>query len=394
MIRGVLFAVAFAGCSVMAGVSVSDDATPNVRVETSVGADSVTVGQRLRISYAATYPDSLTLLPPGGFDPGNCRLISVRWREDANGAGKVKQADVIVLPMDLESAHIPPAPFLFLLPSGDTLVALSDEVDVPIRQMTNAESDSKPLKPQWTAPRSYLPYLLIAGLVLLLAGVALWLWKRRKRVPVVEAPPPELPADYVALKALAEIESMKLLGEGQFKKYYTLVVDALRHYLERRFGIQTMDRTTDEILFDLGDRRLRVDGLEDLLREADLVKFAKYIPDSAAGEEAMRSARDIVAKTTPVPVTAERDPVVLFARSCSGGGSRGVRLETLRKAVSPDCGPRAHCFWYGETPDRAFGKHSQERGHRYHVASRYEQQHAGTGFQAAQPSPCRQTRNQ
>jgi len=302
--RGLLFAIASVLLLVTATVATGDDAARAVRVETWAAADSVTVGQRLHVSYAATFPESLTLLPLEKFDTGNCRFVSVQWRDRSDAGVRIKQADLVVLPMGLESAQLPPAPFLFLLPAGDTLIAFSDAIDIPIRQLTSAGSEPQPLKPQWEAPASYLVHFLVGGLALL-AAIALWLWLRwRKRRPVVEAPKPVLPADYVALKALGEIESMNLLEGGRHKKYYTLVIDVVRHYLERRYGVQTMDRTTDEIIYDLDGRRVRVDDLESLLREADLVKFAKYKPEIFVGKRAMQTAKQIVVQTTPRPMAA------------------------------------------------------------------------------------------
>ena len=63
-----------------------------------------------------------------------------------------------------------------------------------------------------------------------------------------------------------------------------------------------MDRTTYEILWDLEGRRVDVDGLEALLGEADLVKFAKYVPDVPAGKQTMEAAKEIVVRTAPRPV--------------------------------------------------------------------------------------------
>ncbi len=42
---------------------------------------------------------------------------------------------------------------------------------------------------------------------------------------------PELPADFVALRRLDEIERMNLVEKGEIKTHYTLVVDALRTYI-------------------------------------------------------------------------------------------------------------------------------------------------------------------
>ena len=171
---------------------------------------------------------------------------------------------------------------------------------MPVRELTTAQDTSRPLKPQWHAPRSFF-YLYVAAAALVLAALAVWLWRRRKK-PVAEVPPePEIPADIVAMQALDRIARMKLLEAGEFKQYYTLVVDVIRHYLERRFGVQAMDRTTYEILVDLDIIRVRIGELEPLLREADLVKFAKFQPDTAAGELAMDRAHEIVAQTALAP---------------------------------------------------------------------------------------------
>jgi len=103
-----------------------------------------------------------------------------------------------------------------------------------------------------------------------------------------------LPPDFVALTELERIEGMGLPARGEFKQFYTLVTDAVRRYLEARFGVEALDRTTHELLGDLARRGLEVDGLAALLDEADLVKFAKYRPDEACAEGAMSLARDVV----------------------------------------------------------------------------------------------------
>ena len=119
-----------------------------------------------------------------------------------------------------------------------------------------------------------------------------------------------LPADFVALQALLEIENMDLLGNGEYKRYYTLVIDVMRRYLERRYGILAMDETTYEIMSDLEHRGSSIEGLEALLQEADLVKFAKYVPDVAGGKRLMESSREIIARTR-LRLVAVRDAVAV-----------------------------------------------------------------------------------
>ncbi len=276
---------------------------PDIRVTTRVGADSVTVGEKLRVGYEITFPDSISLVPPETFETGTWRLLSVTWKEEKTKGRTTKTVELEVMTTDLEKAHLPVMTFRFATPEGDTLTAVSDEVALGVRHLTRADSKPNPLKPQWEAPRGYTFLFLIAA-ALALAAVAFWLFRRRRRRKVVKALEPELPPEVVALRRLSEIERMDLLEAGEIKKYYTLVVDVLRVYVEKRYGFLAMDQTTDEILWGL--RRLHVDAadIEPLLREADLVKFAKHRPEATAAKTLIDKVRAVVARTTPRPLAA------------------------------------------------------------------------------------------
>jgi hypothetical protein len=293
-----------AALTLCTGEALSRSFDGGIDVETRVGADSVTVGERLHVVHRITYPDSLTLVPPESFDLGTCRLMSIAWKEEKKGARITKTASLDVVTTDLEKASLPGMELRFLTQSGDTLTGNSDGVEVPVRRLTGEKSEPKPLKPQWEAPRSYLFLLYIAG-ALALAALAYWLIRKWRRRPAPRQVEPELPDDFVALRRLNEIERMNLLEAGDFKTHYTLVVDALRAYMERRYAILALDETTDEILWNL--RRLRVDAadIEPILREADLVKFAKVRPETSVARRLIDSVRGIIARTALRPLAEE-----------------------------------------------------------------------------------------
>lgn len=292
-----LLAVVATAAYAMASVAGNPDGL--VSVETSVAVDSVTVGQRFTVRYDFSYPDSLRMVPVGEIDLEKSRVLSLVWSEDTKQGMTSQRADMTVITLDLEGASIPELPFNFVTPSGDTIRSYARGVDVAVRFIAADSAALAANKDQWEAPPSYLAWSLAAVAALALAALAWWLWRRR-RERVEEAPPvPVLPADYVALAELTRIEKLGLLERGEFKKYYTLVVDAVRNYLHGRFGVDAMDRTTEELLYDVGDRGLRIESLEPLLREADLVKFAKHLPTRGRGEAAMHSAREVVTTTAP-----------------------------------------------------------------------------------------------
>ena len=304
VVRGSLSLLIGAVISALVAIgALSVSAPGGIEIDTRVGADSVTVGERLRVVHSVSYPDSVTLLPLEAFDTGTCRLVSVAWKDEKKEGRTTKTADLEVLTTDLERAHMPKAAFGFRAPVGDTLVVYSDEVDVPVRHLTAAKSEPKPLKPQWEAPRSYTFVYWIAA-ALALATIAFWLFRRWRRRVVVKAPEPELPADFVALQRLDEIERMNLLEKGEIKTHYTLVIDTLRKYMEKRYEILAMDQTTDEILWDLRRAGAETADIEPVLREADLVKFAKHRPDASAAGRLIDTVRGIVVQTAPRPLAA------------------------------------------------------------------------------------------
>jgi hypothetical protein len=281
-----------------------------VRVETYIAKDSVRVGERLPVRFTVQYPESLTFLPAAELPAGSYTPVSAGWKEGAASQGmKSAIGTVVLFTLDLQQALLPPVKLLFSAPSGDTLTSWTDEVSVPVRLATTDSSSAMPLKSQWEAPRNWLAPVLIALAALVAAAGLLWWIRRRRARPAAKPAKPALPPEVIALRELARIENEKILDSGAYKEYYTLVIDVLRRYLEGRFGIDAMDKTSDELMAALGRVPVAIVGFEEMLRDADLVKFAKYMPGIIPGKRLMESARRIVAETTPreeEPVPADR----------------------------------------------------------------------------------------
>jgi len=286
-----------------------------IRVETTAPTDSITVGQRFRVVHEFSFPDSLSMIPVAEINTGKCRLLSIdRGERIDNGMGS-RAVTLDLLALELDMARVPEQAFDFRTPSGDTLRVFSGEIEIPIRLVTAPDSELASLKEQWEAPARTWPWIAGAAGVLVLAALAWWLVRRRRKA-ALEILAPVMPADYAALTELTRIEAMGLLDQGEYKRYYTLVVDAIRHYLEKRFHVDAMDRTSDELLLDLGARGARVEALPAFLAEADLVKFAKYQPVRENGEAAMRTARALVVDTTPRMTDAASE-----SRAVAAGGT-------------------------------------------------------------------------
>lgn len=201
----------------------------------------------------------------------------------------------------------------------DTLFAEREEqVVVKTFQIDSTMTTVRDLKPQMTLKLRFAEFggylgialavaLLLAGLIYLLVR---YLHKRGKHISDLFKPAPPVPAHIAALDALEKLRNEKLWQNNKHKLYYSGLSDILRTYLAGRFEVGAMEMTTDEIADSL--RSVEIEekqkmNLLAVLRDADLVKFAKATPEAEENELAFDKAFYFVENTKPVEVVAEEE---------------------------------------------------------------------------------------
>ncbi|MBF0620276.1 MAG: DUF4381 family protein [Candidatus Omnitrophica bacterium] len=143
-------------------------------------------------------------------------------------------------------------------------------------------------------------WIFLCTLLLLLAGLVFFLWRRmQKSKPVVL--PPLRPAWEVALERLLRLEQRGRWGEGEIKEFYVELSQVVRLYIEARFEIRAPEMTTEEFMARAVAAAVMTAEhkgfLKDFLNESDMVKFAKFIPGEAEAKRALKAARDFVEQT-------------------------------------------------------------------------------------------------
>ena len=117
-------------------------------------------------------------------------------------------------------------------------------------------------------------------------------------------PAPPLPPHEIALRDLKKLHSERLWQEDKHKLYYSGLTDILRAYIAGQFGVGALEMTSDEIIEAMRGveipQKQKMD-LTELLRDADLVKFAKAMPEAEANEAAYTMALNFVEQTMPQP---------------------------------------------------------------------------------------------
>ena len=168
-------------------------------------------------------------------------------------------------------------------------------LEVATFQIDSTSQSIYDLKPQRNLPFRFAEvsgYAKWGVLALLMILVALYALKRilaryGKGLGDLFKPAPPQPPHVVAIKALEALHNQKLWQNNRHKQYYSGLTDILRTYIAARWGVGAMEMTSDEIIEAMRSEELpdkaRMD-LTAILRDADLVKFAKATPDGEQNE--------------------------------------------------------------------------------------------------------------
>jgi hypothetical protein len=138
---------------------------------------------------------------------------------------------------------------------------------------------------------------IISGLVAVALVYALWRWWNARRKTARIKSLHEL--------ALEELEaSRRFMSPEQAREFSIAVSEAVRRYIELRFGVHAPRKTTEEFLHmmvkrnsaDLGPHQAL---LQDFLRHCDLAKFARWTLSVPEMESMLASGRTFIESTTP-----------------------------------------------------------------------------------------------
>lgn len=315
-------------CSLFTTVAIAQQAKVSVEMDSTY----VTFGCPMTFHLQAVVPEGQQILFPqdvvrqGGivaYDDSAQYLLEldtfhplqIDTVEQASGFLTLKE-DVTVFAFDSATLYIPP--FEFVCQSGDTLRTNSlalrvfvpfEQVEVDPQKFVGLKGVEDPEFVIW----DYLWYVLIPLILLIVAAAAYYGWRyyqaHKKDTPVVVPKEKPIPAHVEAMAALDDLASRKLWQNGQDKLFHTELTDILRRYIERRFEVPAMEKTTDEILDELYElaesQKSSLTNLKQILSMADLVKFAKYHPYADENQLSFMNSKMFVEQTKPAEVSQE-----------------------------------------------------------------------------------------
>jgi hypothetical protein len=274
----------------------------------------LTVGDPIELNLSVTHPEGYQVIMP---------QLETQWgdfvvrsqsapKTISNGNGTETTSQVIDLRLFAPGSY---STLPLAVTVTDGLGGVNEVLAMPAEVTINSvliegDTELRDIKPQVELPFTNLLPWIIAGLLLGLGGIVMYLfirWQRKRRA--LAALDNRLPHE-VALDVLDHIEGLALPDQGRLKEHYTLVSDVMRTYMEKRYEVAMIERTTAEIQKNLVDTEIeaKIAGQYlSLLDISDLVKFSKFSPEPASAYSLLTSARQIVIASKSVDDSVEEE---------------------------------------------------------------------------------------
>ena len=192
----------------------------------------------------------------------------------------------------------------------DTLVFDPVRLEIKTMPVDTASFEPHDIKGQIRYPvtvKEVLPWLggFWILVVITIVTACLVIMRRRKNDPAFER---KDPAHIVALRELDKYRGNKLWIPEKQKVFYSGVTDALREYMDSRYGISAMEMTTAEIFEDMKKQDVPKELLaevKELFERADFVKFAKFVASDDDNASVLPLAVRFVTETYQTDIEKE-----------------------------------------------------------------------------------------
>jgi len=276
------------------------------RVRTALDTTLVSVGDRLQLTVTVEHAPGQTVVWPDSLSLDPFEILGAEALAPTEVGGRVVSGVRLTLTVfELGDLEVPAFELAVQGQDGASTVVPTDAFGVTVQSVGLDEGgDIRAIRGPLGIPIGVIYVLPCLLLLLALAGLAYWLWRRSRRDDSPDRRSviiPRLPHEE-AYEALDKLEASNLLQEGEIKQYHIEVSEIVRTYIEGRFDVYALEMTTGEVMDDLRTSGIDADAhyaFEAFLNRCDMVKFAKLRPTPDACRQKVAAARELVDLTRP-----------------------------------------------------------------------------------------------
>jgi len=271
------------------------------------------IGDRVSMRLIAETPAGYDAVFPSENAFGDLNAHEVATADPKPGVeGLVWQREFAFEPLISGSVEVPPLTVQFTRETTATGESPSETQELTSKPLTIEVTSSLAESDDPSAPRDITGVLplpadpmpawqtgLIVGAIagVLAGGYAGYRAIRRRS----QRPPPPIPPELWALRALQELDTADWLSPERMRLYYYRLTEIVRAYIELKFGLAAPEMTTEEFLAmlarDQGALPYDAERLQSFLQACDYVKYAALSPLPADAQAALTTARAFVDAT-------------------------------------------------------------------------------------------------
>lgn len=278
------------------------------------------IGDLLTLEVLVAHPQGYTVNLPMGLDFAPLELVeTIEGGTESTGQALRTTFTLRLQHFAVGEASIPAFRVTYVGPGGEvqtfTVPAKSFEVAALTANESEPERRGEDPMLSFEYPNTRIELIVYSCLAMaLLLPLLWWLFRylRRREKAVVVVPP--RPPDEVALAALRDLEAQRdrMIEAGEFQPYYLELTEIAKGYLQGRFAIDVLDRTTQEIREDLARAERKLEGLDSqrvvqFLEDCDMVKFARFSPPKTEARGALQEVRSMVTDTSKKTTKAAKE---------------------------------------------------------------------------------------
>ncbi|TDE46770.1 hypothetical protein E0I26_01420 [Flavobacterium rhamnosiphilum] len=291
------------------------------QVVTSIDTIKNKIGAEFKLSIKTTVDTSSKVIFPKLKNFGALEVIQSYPIDTVKMAGRYELIKKYGLTQFDSGRYVIPSIKIFIDSKPFLTDSLLVEVaNVQVDTLKQKMFDIKDIAPADNPIGDWWKYLLIVALIIGIGAFIYWYIKKRQEKKLLE----EIYKTPIekATSLLDTLEKKELWQKGEVKAYYSELTDIARNYIEEAIEIPAMESTTSELIQGLRAASVKkkmtlsqeiIENLERVLKQADLVKFAKSKPlDFEITEDRNKIQKAILTLDNSIPVEVPVEEDVLL----------------------------------------------------------------------------------
>jgi hypothetical protein len=281
------------------------------QVVTSIDTTKNKIGAEFKLSIKTTVDTSSKVIFPKLKNFGALEVIQSYPIDTVKMDGRYELIKKYGLTQFDSGRYVVPSIRIFINSKPFLTDSLLVEVaNVQVDTLKQKMFDIKDIAPADNPIGDWWKYLLIIALIAGIGAFIYWFIKKRQEKKLQE----EIYKTPIekATTLLDTLEKKELWQKGEVKAYYSELTDIARNYIEEAIEIPAMESTTSELIQGLRAASVKkkmtlsqeiIENLERVLKQADLVKFAKSKPlDFEITEDRNKIQKAILTLDNSIPV--------------------------------------------------------------------------------------------